>query len=131
MDAAAPQTAVPSPADATARVEIPQYSILRVLAVWAAAALPMAVLAWVVAPAIDDRFSGPANVPLVKALLLLLTGGLIWQFVLVVSDEAVPESVDRDRRPQRAECGDHHRHPYARDLRREATTYDRAQDRNT
>jgi CAAX protease family protein len=65
-------------------VEIPQYSILGILAVWAAAALPMGVLSWVVAPAIKDQFSGEANVPLVKALLLLLTGGLIWQFVLVV-----------------------------------------------
>jgi uncharacterized protein len=44
----------------------------------------MGVLSWVVAPAIKDQFSGEANVPLVKALLLLLTGGLIWQFVLVV-----------------------------------------------
>jgi CAAX protease family protein len=49
-----------------------------------AAALPMGVLAWLVALAIDDHFSGEANVPLVKALLLLLTAGLIWQFVLVV-----------------------------------------------
>ena len=65
-------------------VEIPQYSIPKILAVWAAAALPMGALAWIVAPAIDDHFSGPENVPLVKALLLLLTGGLIWQFVLVV-----------------------------------------------
>jgi len=69
---------------AASRVEIPQYSILGVLAVWAAAALPMGALAWLVAPAIDDHFSGEANVPLVKALLLLLTAGLIWQFVLVV-----------------------------------------------
>ena len=33
---------------------------------------------------LDDHFSGEGNVPLVKALLLLLTAGLIWQFVLVV-----------------------------------------------
>jgi membrane protease YdiL (CAAX protease family) len=83
MDASAAQSAVPASADATLRVEIPQYSILGILAVWAAA-LPMGVLSWVVAPAIKDQFSGEANVPLVKALLLLLTGGLIWQFVLVV-----------------------------------------------
>lgn len=65
-------------------VEIPQYSALGILAVWAAAALPMGALAWILAPAIDEHFSGPENVPLVKALLLLLTAGLIWQFVLVV-----------------------------------------------
>ena len=51
--------------------------VLLALAVWAAAALPMGALAWIVAPAIDDHFSGEGNVPLVKALLLLLTAGLI------------------------------------------------------
>jgi hypothetical protein len=86
MNASSPPTAGATPsADATAsRVEIPQYSILGIVAVWAAAALPMAALAWIVAPAIEDHFSGEENVPLVKALLLLLTAGLIWQFVLVV-----------------------------------------------
>jgi hypothetical protein len=44
-------------------VEIPQYSILGILAVWAAAALPMAFLAWVAAPILEDHFSGPGNVP--------------------------------------------------------------------
>jgi hypothetical protein len=44
----------------------------------------MGALSWLVAPVLDDHFSGEANVPLVKALLLLLTAGLIWQFVLVV-----------------------------------------------
>jgi uncharacterized protein len=66
------------------RVEIPQYRPSAVLGVWAAAALPMGALAWVVAPAFAQRLSGEANVPLVKAITLLLTAGLIWQFVLVV-----------------------------------------------
>jgi len=70
--------------DAAGSVVIPQYSLTKILAVWAAAALPMGALAWIVAPVLDDHFSGEANVPLVKALLLLLTAGLIWQFVLVV-----------------------------------------------
>jgi CAAX protease family protein len=70
--------------DAADLVEIPQYSLLKILAVWAAAALPMAALAWLVAPALEDSFSGQENVPLVKALLTCLTAGLIWQFVLVV-----------------------------------------------
>jgi membrane protease YdiL (CAAX protease family) len=65
-------------------VGITQYSLARILAVWAAAALPMGVLVWIVAPAIKDSFSGVGNVPLFKALLLLITIGLIWQFVLVV-----------------------------------------------
>ena len=65
-------------------VRIPQYSIGQVLAVWAAAALPMGALAWLVAPALADRLSGEGNLPLAKALLICLTIGLIWQFVLVV-----------------------------------------------
>jgi hypothetical protein len=63
---------------------IKQYSLGQIFAVWAAAALPMGILAWIVAPAIEDSFSGSGHVPLIKALLLLLTGGMIWQFVLVM-----------------------------------------------
>jgi membrane protease YdiL (CAAX protease family) len=78
--------AVPYSADhAAAEVTIPQYGRKAILAVWAAAALPMGALAWLVAPALADRFSGTGNVPMVKALLLCLTGGLIWQFVLLVA----------------------------------------------
>ncbi len=62
---------------------VKQYSLVQILGVWAAAALPMGVLAWVVAPALEDNFSGAGNVPMVKALLLLLTAGMVWQFVLV------------------------------------------------
>jgi hypothetical protein len=62
---------------------IKQYSVAQILGVWAAAALPMGVLAWIVAPVLDDHFSGAGDVPMVKALLLLLTAGLVWQFVLV------------------------------------------------
>jgi membrane protease YdiL (CAAX protease family) len=63
---------------------IKQYSLVQIVAVWAAAALPMGILAWIVAPALKDSFTGAGNVPLFKALLLVLTAGLIWQFVLVV-----------------------------------------------
>jgi hypothetical protein len=73
----------PSVPDAEASVEIPQYTVLRILAVWAAAALPMAVLAWLVAPVLEDHLGGQENVPMAKALLICLTVGLIWQFVLV------------------------------------------------
>jgi CAAX protease family protein len=68
---------------AVSTVEIPQYRLPAILAVWAAAALPMAALAWLVAPALEDRFGGDGNVPLAKALILSLTLGLVWQFVLV------------------------------------------------
>ena len=36
------------------------------------------------APAVADRLTGEGNVPMAKALLICLTVGLIWQFVLVV-----------------------------------------------
>jgi membrane protease YdiL (CAAX protease family) len=76
----------PGPKDAAvSKVEIPQYRRRAILAVWAAAALPMAALAWLVAPAVADRLSGEGNVPMVKALFVCLTVGLIWQFVLVMA----------------------------------------------
>jgi membrane protease YdiL (CAAX protease family) len=65
-------------------VAIPQYRLSAILAVWAAAALPMAALAWLVAPALADRLSGEGDVPMAKALLVTLVAGLAWQFVLVL-----------------------------------------------
>jgi membrane protease YdiL (CAAX protease family) len=59
-----------------------QYSLAKILGIWAAAALPMGALAWVVAPLAAGRLDGP--VPLARALLVSLTVGLIWQFVLVL-----------------------------------------------
>jgi membrane protease YdiL (CAAX protease family) len=88
MDVSPPQTkrAIRSCADAAAStVAIPQYRRRAILAVWAAAALPMAALAWLVAPAVADRLPGEGNLPMAKALLICLTAGLIWQFVLVVA----------------------------------------------
>jgi hypothetical protein len=61
---------------------IRQYSLKRIVAVWAAAALPIGVLAWVVAPLLEYQFSGPE--PLIQSLLVCLTAGLAWQFVLVL-----------------------------------------------
>jgi CAAX protease family protein len=59
-----------------------QYSLAKILGIWAAAALPMGALAWVVAPLIAGQLDGP--VPLGRALLSCLTVGLLWQFVLVL-----------------------------------------------
>jgi uncharacterized protein len=84
MDVSFPLTeGAPARADAASAVDIPQLGRRAILAIWAAAALPMAALAWLVAPAIEDRFAGDANVPLAKALFVALTIGLVWQFVLV------------------------------------------------
>ena len=60
-------------------VTISQYSRRAIVAIWAAAALPMGAAAWIVAPAI----AGGGGIPFARALLLCLTAGLIWQFVLV------------------------------------------------
>lgn len=65
-------------------VEIPQWRLGRILAVWAAAAVPMGILAWVVAPGLATRLSGDGNVPMAKALFIALTAGLVWQFGIVV-----------------------------------------------
>jgi uncharacterized protein len=59
-----------------------QYALAQILAVWAAAAVPMGVLAWVVAPWLRDQLGG--DEPLAQALLICLAVGLIWQFVLVL-----------------------------------------------
>jgi hypothetical protein len=63
-------------------VHIPPLSRRGVPGVWAAAAVPMGPLAWVVAPLVADRLSGPGA--LARALIASLTAGLVWQFVLVV-----------------------------------------------
>ena len=74
-------TAVPVPGRSprAGAVTITQYSRRAIVAIWAAAALPMGVLAWIVAPVI----AGGGGVSLTQALLVCLTAGLIWQFVLV------------------------------------------------
>ena len=59
-----------------------QYSLAQILGVWAAAAVPMGVLAWIIAPWLRDQLGG--RDPLAEALLICLTAGLIWQFVLVL-----------------------------------------------
>jgi uncharacterized protein len=59
-----------------------QYSLAQILGVWAAAAVPMGVLAWIIAPWLRDQLGGRDPFP--EALLICLTAGLIWQFVLVL-----------------------------------------------
>jgi membrane protease YdiL (CAAX protease family) len=58
-----------------------QYSLPHILGIWIAAALPMALLGWVVnsalAPSID-RAAGIQGI----ARVVLLTLGLMWQFIL-------------------------------------------------
>jgi membrane protease YdiL (CAAX protease family) len=58
---------------------IPQYSLGKILWVWAAAAIPMGLLGHVVAPALASGSNQPGIVR-----LAVLTVGLIWQFILVL-----------------------------------------------
>src|SRR3954454_5030800 len=66
---------------ASVSTEPRQYSRTKVIVVWAAAALPMAALAWIVAPAVAGRDATPQRLAL--ALLFALTAGLLWQSLLV------------------------------------------------
>jgi uncharacterized protein len=83
MSVSLPLTTAARADAAVSSVEIPQLRIRGVFAVWAAAALPMAALAWLVAPVLEDRFAGNGIVPMAKALIVCLSIGLVWQFVLV------------------------------------------------
>ena len=55
-----------------------QYSLGKILAIWALAALPMPILAFVVAPALSPGETWQAGV----TVWILLIGGMIWQFIL-------------------------------------------------
>ena len=70
------------PKRATEPVQIRQYSLGGILGTWAAAALPMAALVWLVAPQLATHLDGPTALP--RALIVALTCGLIWQFALVL-----------------------------------------------
>lgn len=58
---------------------IPQYSWGKTLLIWAAAAIPMGILGWFVAPTLALNLEKPGFIR-----LAVLTVGLVWQFILVV-----------------------------------------------
>ena len=58
---------------------LPQYSVIRTLLTWAAAAVPMGLLGWIVAPLLARGSSQPGMVR-----LGVITVGLFWQFVMVL-----------------------------------------------
>lgn len=58
-----------------------QYSLARIVGIWALAAIPMGVLGWVVFPALSPvLISDPLGAGVTR--IVLLTFGLIWLFVL-------------------------------------------------
>lgn len=61
------------------QAEIKQYNLIQILLIWAAAAIPMGILGWLVYPALSKGLS-TTDAGLLR--LRLMTAGLIWQFVL-------------------------------------------------
>jgi membrane protease YdiL (CAAX protease family) len=58
-----------------------QYSLGRILGIWALAAVPMGILSWIIFPAVSPDFnSDPLGAGVTRLVLLLI--GLIWLFVL-------------------------------------------------
>src|SRR3990172_9872559 len=58
-----------------------QYSLARILGIWALAAIPMGILSWIVFPALSPDFgSDPLGAGVTRIVLIAI--GLIWQFVL-------------------------------------------------
>jgi membrane protease YdiL (CAAX protease family) len=58
-----------------------QYSLAKILGIWAAAALPMAILSWIIFPLLAPDFeTDPLGSSVMRVVLLTL--GLIWLFIL-------------------------------------------------
>jgi membrane protease YdiL (CAAX protease family) len=74
--------AVPEAAEADGYAAVTQYSVRQVLGAWAAAAVPMGLLAWLVTPWLAGLLSGPD--PFITALLLCFLAGLLGQLALVL-----------------------------------------------
>jgi len=62
---------------------LPQYSRGQVLAIWAAAAMPMGLLGWVVNPLLAGPIDGATGIHGSARIMLMLLG-LFWQFVMVI-----------------------------------------------
>ena len=61
---------------------VKQYSGAQIAALWAAATLPMAILAWIVAPWLSHHLG--SSEPLGTALLICFNAGLLWMLVLTL-----------------------------------------------
>lgn len=71
---------VDTPSADAAREPDGQYTVRRLLTIWATATIPMATLAWVVWPSMKN--SSPLNPGMLFWLLMLV--GMVWQFVLAL-----------------------------------------------
>lgn len=57
-----------------------QYSLLKIVTIWALVAIPMPIMAFIIAPAI----AGPDTVSGLLMVWYLMIAGMIWQFILSV-----------------------------------------------
>ena len=57
-----------------------QYSLLKILSIWAVVAVPMPIMAFWIAPAVADE----SNMNPLVIIWLFMIGGMIWQFILSV-----------------------------------------------
>ncbi len=64
--------------DSTTSQPESQYSLVKILGIWAIVSLPMPMLVFVIAPALSPRLNMH---PLIVTWLLLI-GGMVWQFVV-------------------------------------------------
>ena len=62
--------------------EVGQYSLAKIVGLWAAAALPMGFLAWVCVPLLRDQLGG--RDPFIESLLICLNVGLLWILALTL-----------------------------------------------
>ena len=77
------QPAIQDTMNHTQEERLGQYTLWQILGIWALAAIPMGILGWVVFPALSPDFnSDPLGAGVIR--LVLLTAGLIWQFVLTL-----------------------------------------------
>ena len=61
---------------------IPQFGLVKILLIWAAAAIPMAILQWFVAPALAPDPQDTRQ--FIFTRLAVFTVGLVWQFILML-----------------------------------------------
>jgi hypothetical protein len=75
-----------------------QYSLARILGIWALAAIPMGILSWIIFPALSPDFdSDPLGAGVTR--IVLLTFGLMRYLHLRISDLALPQYLDGHHRP--------------------------------
>lgn len=71
--------------DTPSRIEIPdgeQYTLKKIIGIWALATAPMVFFAYVLTPAVIGFFDIPASIPAFLVFWPFMIIGLVWQFIL-------------------------------------------------